>query len=228
MPAKLSTKPRLTHSAANPASPEKQCITTRRRALLVEHPQHVGVGVAVVDRPAPCRTAWRWRCGPGSSSPAPPGPRPRCGSGPARSRRCPHPRPRGQRLDLAQRLVQVGQPGSLVGVQGHRGQHRAVRVGQVGAPGRGGHVHPHLHQAVDPDRGRRGDLGRRVAADDVEVGVAVQHRDGQRFRRGRRLTLAGRRSRLAFSSSRVGHAAQDLTGRSSGQRRMRSSSPRRK
>ena len=120
------------------------------RALVVEHPQHVGVRVAVVDRPAACRTAWRSRCARGSCAPAPAGPRRRYGSVQAGLADAAHPRVGGQRLDLAQRLVEIGQPGRLVGVQRHRGHHRGVLARRGRRP-----------SATTPRRRRPAPAGRR-------------------------------------------------------------------
>jgi hypothetical protein len=161
-------------------------------ALGVEHLQHLPVRVPVVDdqrlavalgdrdvRPeadllrGPALVAGAERVQPGLADPA-------------------HPRLGGHRLDLPKRLVEVVQPRRLVGVQGHRGQHPVVTGGQVGAPARGRHVDADLHDAVDAHLGGRGEqgvdrLGAGLLDGDVQVGVAVEHRHGQRFGRGREL-----------------------------------------
>ena len=106
----------------------------------------------------------------------------------------------GQRLDLAQRLVQVGQPGRLVGVQRHGGQHRRVlrrrRRRPSGTrrrprrPAPAGPRRPSAATAIAAATGSSagaaaGHAG--LADGDVEVGVAVQHRPGQRLGGGREL-----------------------------------------
>ncbi len=59
-----------------------------RGALVVEHPQHVGVRVPVVDDQRLAVPLGDRRCGPGSSPPGRPAPPHRCGTCPSRSRRC--------------------------------------------------------------------------------------------------------------------------------------------
>src|SRR6185436_17609660 len=101
----------------------------------------------------------------------------------------PHPGQRGQRLDLAQRTVETGEPGRVVGVYRDRGQHRLVPAGQVGRPARRRDVRADLHEPVHTHGRGRLDVAGRVAPDDVQVRVAVQHRYGQRL--GRRGYLTG-------------------------------------
>ena len=84
-----------------------------------------------------------------------------------------HPGLRRQALDLPQRPVEIGQPGGLIGVDGNGGEHCMVTLRQHRAPTRRRHVHANLNQPVDPYRGRRRDLLGRVAADNVEMGVTV-------------------------------------------------------
>jgi hypothetical protein len=57
-------------------------------------------------------------------------------------------------------------------------QHRALGRGQVGGPARGRDVGADLDQPVHPDRGGGGDVLGRLASDNVQVRVAVQHGDG--------------------------------------------------
>ena len=135
------------------------------RALLLEDAQHVVVGVAVVDLqrlagalgqvdvPAERILLHPNALGPGAVVVEP---------GLADH---PHPRVRGQLLDLRVGRVEapgLGQPGRLVGVQGHPAEHRGVRstISTVNrAPGQ---VAADLDQPVHPDRPGRGDGGGHV------------------------------------------------------------------
>jgi hypothetical protein len=128
----------------------------RRRALVVQHPQHVGVRVAVVDLqrqveplrepdvPAERLLLHRAALGPCAEEVEP------------RLAHDPHPRTRGQLGDLVVRrleLAALGQPRRLVRVQCHAAEQGAVPLHQVdGEPG-AGQVAADLHRARDVDLG---------------------------------------------------------------------------
>ena len=153
-------------------------------------PQHVVVGVAVVDDQRLVEPLGERRCGAGTTPPARPGPPRRCGSGRARSRpprapcRAPAraPRSRQRRVELAGR----GQPGCLVGVQRDAGDQRVVRSPRPRPPTarRAGRSRSARSGARRPRRRRRRLLDREpvVAVGDVEVAVVVDDRVRQRLR----------------------------------------------
>ena len=108
MPANDRNAPRSTHARANTVvAGEAVHHPALGRALLVDHAEHVVVGVAVVDDQRLVEPLGHRDVRAERAAPAPRGRPRRCGSGRGRS-----PRPRapcrapGQRLDLGERLVE--------------------------------------------------------------------------------------------------------------------------
>ena len=112
-------------------------------------------------------------------------------------------------------------------MQGHRRDHGRMRVGCLDRPPRARQVAPDLHHPIDPD-GTRGiervvDRQPGVAVTDVEVAVAVGHRDRERFgpRRVRRVAATSVALGATFTHRlerlRVGHDDESVasTGSSS-------------
>ena len=185
-----------------------------RCALLDQHPQHVLVGVAVVDdqrRPGALgdgdvrperlllQAASVGALGPEVVQPGLPDRHDR--------------RERRQRLDLAQGLVGRGAESGLVGVQCDGRVDLRVAGRQLSPPPAARHVDPDLYDRADPDGPGDGEGLVDVDAHDVEVGVAVQDLDGQRLRGGRRLALPVR-SRTPCSAAH-GAAASSRASSSS-------------
>ena len=191
-----------------------------RRALLVEHPQDVVVGVAVVDDQrlveplgqvdvraerlvlrGPAVLAGAEVVEPGlAHRPHLAWARPAARSRPAR-RRGP-----------------ASQPRRLVGVQRDAGDERVVRRRGLDRPPRARQVAADLHDAGHarrrrPRRSPRRAGRSRVAVGDVEVAVVVHDRVGQRLGRGRPSGRGGRRGLLggARRGSRVTSASARCT-----------------
>ena len=161
MPAKDSTKPRSTQARRERGvAGEAVEDGVLGRALVVEHAQHLVVGVPVVDDQRDAVLAWRCRmCARNEAS---------CAaqpSSPVRKRSrpvSPTARTRGSaasRSISARRVVRRRAGAGLVGVQRHGGEHARVPGGQRGRPPRRRHVDADLHQPRDAHGGRGGDLG---------------------------------------------------------------------
>ena len=100
----------------------------------------------------------------------------------------PHPRVGRKRLDLRQRGVQVaagGQPGGVVGVDGHGPQQPGLSLDGLDGEARRLHVTAHLDGPGNPDGCRSVHRLVHVHGDqaiaEVQVGVVVHHRHPQRL-----------------------------------------------
>ena len=201
VPAKLSMKPRLAHSAANAASPEKQCMTTRSGAPSSS---------STLSTSAWASRSWMTRALPNrfamamwARKLASCGARPSGAGAVVVEAGLPHgadPRS-GERLDLAQRLIQPFWCRTVIAGAPRSGARRPWRPPRR-APRRASTPHrddgtstPTWTSRSTPTAVGRRDLLGRVATDDVEMGVAVEHGDGQRLRRGR--ALSGIRARIS-------------------------------
>ncbi|OLT34251.1 hypothetical protein BJF82_11395 [Kytococcus sp. CUA-901] len=174
-----------------------------RCPLLGEDPQHVLVGVPVVDLQRPAQLlGLRDVPAEGLDLHTPPL---RRGAEVVEPRLPHHPDAltASQPVDLLQRRLELTrrrQDGHLVRVQGHPAQHLGVPVHDRCSMPRRLEIAPDLHQPVDPHGAGLGDdpvhavVGphRHPVALDVDVGVVVHH--GHRQRLGRRRALGAARA----------------------------------
>ena len=185
-----------------------------RRALAVDHLEHLVVGVAVVDDQRLVRAAWRGRCAAGTTRPGRPGRPRRCGSGRGRSRRrhapCRAPG-RGARSRPSPRRGCRRRPAAAP--RWGAGRRPATSASCVAATSTA-HRAPGRSQPICTIRGTPTTAGGRdrvlrrepvVAVGDVEVAVVVDDRVRQRLGRGRPLPVpAGAALLVGGRPARVG------------------------